>query len=423
MFRLRLLGFAALLLHAGLCAGVDIAIPISDPVIRQIPARTLKPEGGGPFPAIVLLHDCSGFGARSSGGPGRWAKVLVDHGYAVILPDSFTPRGHPDGICTVPFQQRHGEVTPRHRAEDAYATLAVVKTLPYVAPDRVGVMGASHGGASTLATMAAPQAAQKGFIAAVALYPGCAINIGSWNSNLSGVYSNTMPLHILIGEIGRLDPGGELPQAGRLGAAGWTPGHDQDLSRRASWVRQRGPGPLYRESHQPERARRTGRDHRRRPGRLGRQHPRSHRLLRPAPGEATMKASAYDLQSTFAVLGPGCIAVPVEDTPTIYEDLDRRFDDFRDHRLVSIYTFDSDWPTWEMHPAGDEVVCLLEGEAGMVFDRGGTEETVTLTKPGSYVIVPKGTWHTARVSRSARMLFITPGEGTQNRALAEKDRL
>ncbi len=136
-----------------------------------------------------------------------------------------------------------------------------------------------------------------------------------------------------------------------------------------------------------------------------------------------MKASAYDLQSTFAVLGPGCIAVPVEVTPTIYEDLDRRFDNFRDHRLVSIYTFDSDWPTWEMHPAGDEVVCLLEGEAGMVFDRGGTEETVTLTKPGSYVIVPKGTWHTARVSRSARMLFITPGEGTQNRALAEKDRL
>ncbi len=132
---------------------------------------------------------------------------------------------------------------------------------------------------------------------------------------------------------------------------------------------------------------------------------------------------SHDLESTFAVLEPGATAVPVEVTPTIYEDLDRCFDNFRDHRLVSIYTFDSDWPTWEMHPAGDEVVCLLEGEAGMVFDRGGTEETVTLTKPGSYVIVPKGTWHTARVSRSARMLFITPGEGTQNRALAEKDRL
>lgn len=222
MFRLRLLGFAALLLHAGLCAGVDIAIPISDPVIRQIPARTLKPEGGGPFPAIVLLHDCSGFGARSSGGPGRWAKVLVDHGYAVILPDSFTPRGHPDGICTVPFQQRHGEVTPRHRAEDAYATLAVVKTLPYVAPDRVGVMGASHGGASTLATMAAPQAAQKGFIAAVALYPGCAINIGSWNSNLSGVYSNTMPLHILIGEADDWTP---AENCRRLAASAQQAGH------------------------------------------------------------------------------------------------------------------------------------------------------------------------------------------------------
>jgi mannose-6-phosphate isomerase-like protein (cupin superfamily) len=127
-----------------------------------------------------------------------------------------------------------------------------------------------------------------------------------------------------------------------------------------------------------------------------------------------------DLESTFAVLGPGASAVPVAVTPTIYEELDRRFDGFRGHHLVSIYTFTSDWPTWEMHPAGDEVVCLLDGEARMVFDRGGAEETVTLSKAGSYVIVPKATWHTAQVSKSARMLFITPGEGTQNRPLADK---
>lgn len=127
-----------------------------------------------------------------------------------------------------------------------------------------------------------------------------------------------------------------------------------------------------------------------------------------------MSTDGYNLESTFAVLGPGATAVPVEVTPTIYADLDRRFDHFRGHHLVSIYTFESDWPTWEMHPAGDEVVCLLEGEARMIFDRDGAEDVVTLTRSGSYVIVPKGTWHTARVSRLARMLFITPGEGTQN---------
>jgi hypothetical protein len=33
------------------------------------------------------------------------------------------------------------------------------------------------------------------------------------------------------------------------------------------------------------------------------------------------------------------------------------------------------------------------------------------------VIVPKGTWHTARIEHKAKMIFITPGEGTRNRPL------
>jgi hypothetical protein len=32
------------------------------------------------------------------------------------------------------------------------------------------------------------------------------------------------------------------------------------------------------------------------------------------------------------------------------------------------------------------------------------------------VVVPRNTWHTARVSGTTRMLFITPGEGTEIRA-------
>lgn len=183
------------------CLASEVAIPAPhDPTIRSLPAKILKPEGGGPFAAIVLLHDCSGLGPRSSGGPARWAAELVPKGYVVILPDSFTPRGHAGGICTVPFRERHPNVTPTHRAQDAYATLAFLHTLPYVDTNRVGVMGASHGGASTLATMVAPQSAGKGFIAGVALYPGCALNAGHWRSNLTGVYENVSPLYILIGE-------------------------------------------------------------------------------------------------------------------------------------------------------------------------------------------------------------------------------
>ena len=122
-----------------------------------------------------------------------------------------------------------------------------------------------------------------------------------------------------------------------------------------------------------------------------------------------------DLTSTFVVVEPHHAAVPVAVTPTIFEELDKRFDQFRGRLLVSAFSFDSDWPTWEIHPAGDEIVCLLSGDVTMVLDRNGVEELTHLSGPGGFVIVPKGTWHTARTSVSTTMLFVTPGEGTENK--------
>ena len=72
------------------------------------------------------------------------------------------------------------------------------------------------------------------------------------------------------------------------------------------------------------------------------------------------------LDSTFVVLQPDQSAVPIAVTPAIYEELDRRFEGFKGRVLVSCQRFDSDWDT----------------------------------------DVPTA------------MLFITPGEGTQHKALA-----
>jgi mannose-6-phosphate isomerase-like protein (cupin superfamily) len=124
----------------------------------------------------------------------------------------------------------------------------------------------------------------------------------------------------------------------------------------------------------------------------------------------------FNLASTFVVVEPCHAAIPVTVTPTIYEELDRRFDRFKGHLLVSSFSFDSDWSSWEIHPAGDEIVCLLSGEATVVFDRNGVEKAVSMREPGTFVIVPRGTWHTARTSVPTTMLFVTPGEGTQNRS-------
>lgn len=121
-----------------------------------------------------------------------------------------------------------------------------------------------------------------------------------------------------------------------------------------------------------------------------------------------------ELGSTFVVLGPDQSATPVAVTPSIYAELDRRFGGFRGHTLVSTYAFDGDWPSWECHPAGDEVVVLLSGAAEFVLDRGGRHESLFLERAGEFVLVPKGTWHTALISTPTTMLFITPGEGTQH---------
>jgi len=60
---------------------------------------------------------------------------------------------------------------------------------------------------------------------------------------------------------------------------------------------------------------------------------------------------------------------------------------------------------------------LMSGKATFVLQREEGEELISLSKPGEYLIVPQGVWHTAKISDSTKVLFITPGEGTQNKGV------
>jgi dienelactone hydrolase len=188
----------------------------TDGAPQDLPATLLKPNGAGPFPAIVILHDCSGLGPRSSGAPGRWGALLAAEGYVVLIPDSFLPRGFPEGVCTVPPSAQTTKTLPRVRAGDAYAALAFLRAQPYVDKNHIGVMGGSHGGSSTLATLVKPGepalAAQRagGYAAGIALYPGCGANYGQWRvtrtdgqrgpvTQFLGTYEPLAPLLILVG--------------------------------------------------------------------------------------------------------------------------------------------------------------------------------------------------------------------------------
>ncbi len=129
------------------------------------------------------------------------------------------------------------------------------------------------------------------------------------------------------------------------------------------------------------------------------------------------KPKQLDLKSTFVVIEPDHSALPIDVTPTLYEDLNARFDGFRGHLLVSSFSFDSDWSSWEMHPAGDEIVYLVSGEVEMILEQSGARDSISLSEPGSYVIVPKGTWHSAKTKVPTNMLFVTPGQGTNHKPL------
>ena len=97
----------------------------TDGIPQDLPAQLYKPEGDGPFPAIVMLHDCSGLGPHSSGAPARWAQLLATQGYVVIMPDSFAPRGYPQGVCTAPPAKRKGAIRrPRSIRCHALTTLS-----------------------------------------------------------------------------------------------------------------------------------------------------------------------------------------------------------------------------------------------------------------------------------------------------------
>jgi len=45
-----------------------------------------------------------------------------------------------------------------------------------------------------------------------------------------------------------------------------------------------------------------------------------------------------------------------------YDEYEKRHaDDLDEGRIVALYRFEESWTSWEVHPAGDEVVCVVQG--------------------------------------------------------------
>lgn len=101
-------------------------------------------------PAVLALHGCGGLYAKGGALSSRCretADTLHAAGYAVLMPDSFGSRGLRD-VCQTRYSDRTLNVNDR--VQDARAALVWLAAQPGVDAQRIGVMGWSNGGTTTL---------------------------------------------------------------------------------------------------------------------------------------------------------------------------------------------------------------------------------------------------------------------------------
>jgi quercetin dioxygenase-like cupin family protein len=127
-------------------------------------------------------------------------------------------------------------------------------------------------------------------------------------------------------------------------------------------------------------------------------------------------ASTSNALSTYLRLRPDARVDKLPFSDAFWPDLiGGKLGTFHHEYLVSCMDFDADWPSWEIHPQGDEIVYLLSGALDFILETPAGEQIVSLRHSGDFAFVPIGTWHTANILEKSRMLFITAGEGTHGR--------
>jgi dienelactone hydrolase len=165
--------------------------PIVPPAPDTIDGFLTKPDGVGPFPALVHLHGCGGLPKAFKDGTnrGQWSVRLASWGYAVLVVDSFTTRGI-EHACTATGKSIAARVA------DAYGALAYLAAQPFVDAKRIAIIGFSQGAITTLNLIGArdyelvENEGEHKFKAAVAFYPVCPAD-----------GTMTVPTLILIGEL------------------------------------------------------------------------------------------------------------------------------------------------------------------------------------------------------------------------------
>ena len=151
-------------------ASEQVDIPDGDLTLH---ATLYRPDGAGPFPAVVALHDCGGLERPQKQAQlySEWANDLVGNGFIVLFPDSFGSRGL-GSQCRERQRKVHAS---RDRVADANAALRWLQSQSYVRRDRISLLGWQNGAAAALWAVRPTMPHNDGvdFRSAVAIYPNC----------------------------------------------------------------------------------------------------------------------------------------------------------------------------------------------------------------------------------------------------------
>lgn len=104
----------------------------------QVSGYFYKPQRMGPFPAVLVLHGRAGLGETHR----AYASWLATQGYVALAPDYLTPVNVASGQWGGTDWEKKVDPVREHLA----LGVQCLKSLPYVAPSRIGIVGFSLGG-------------------------------------------------------------------------------------------------------------------------------------------------------------------------------------------------------------------------------------------------------------------------------------
>ena len=127
-----------------------------------------------------------------------------------------------------------------------------------------------------------------------------------------------------------------------------------------------------------------------------------------------MPDAPFTLDQTYVHLTAEGHATPILVTPDFWATIGERTE-LHDGFLVTRSRMTEDWPHWEMHPEGEEILILLSGAMDLLLDDGERQWTVELRPDRNTWINRRGVWHRGLVREPSDVVFLTAGRGTQHR--------